>query len=55
MLDTLNEQGTTILMVTHSHAHASRAQRIVNMLDGRVVPGPQPHVAAASAAATARG
>ena len=55
MLDTLNEQGATILMVTHSHAHASRAQRIVNMLDGRVVPGPQPHVAASTAAASARG
>ena len=37
MLDTLNQQGTTILMVTHSHEHASRAQRIVSMLDGRIV------------------
>jgi putative ABC transport system ATP-binding protein len=36
MLDTLNQQGTTILMVTHSHEHASRAQRIVSMLDGRI-------------------
>ena len=42
MLDTLNEQGATILMVTHSHEHASRAHRIVNMVDGRVVPGVQP-------------
>jgi putative ABC transport system ATP-binding protein len=38
MLTTLNEQGTTVLMVTHSPAHAARAQRIVNLLDGRVVP-----------------
>jgi putative ABC transport system ATP-binding protein len=38
MLETLNEQGTTILMVTHSPAHGARAHRIVNMLDGRVVP-----------------
>ena len=37
MLTTLNEQGTTVLMVTHSPAHAARAQRIVNLLDGRVV------------------
>jgi putative ABC transport system ATP-binding protein len=38
MLSTLNQQGTTILMVTHSPAHAHRAHRVVNMLDGRVVP-----------------
>jgi len=44
MLDTLNQQGTTILMVTHSHEHASRAHRIVNMLDGKVLPGVQPRV-----------
>jgi len=37
MLTTLNRQGTTILMVTHSHAHAERANRILNMLDGRLV------------------
>ena len=45
MLDTLNQQGTTILMVTHSHEHASRAHRIVNMLDGNVLPGVQPKMA----------
>jgi putative ABC transport system ATP-binding protein len=44
MLTTLNEQGATILMVTHSHSHAQRAHRIVHMLDGRIVP---PSVAAA--------
>jgi putative ABC transport system ATP-binding protein len=38
MLTTLNEQGATIMMVTHSPTHAERAHRIVNMLDGRVVP-----------------
>ncbi|HEX6998581.1 MAG TPA: ABC transporter ATP-binding protein [Gammaproteobacteria bacterium] len=38
MLNTLNEQGTTILMVTHSPSHAERAHRIVNLLDGRIVP-----------------
>jgi len=37
MLDTLNQQGATVLMVTHSHVNASRAHRIVNMLDGRIV------------------
>jgi len=38
MLTTLNEQGATILMVTHSPTHAERAHRQINMLDGRVVP-----------------
>ena len=38
MLTTLNEQGATILMVTHSPAHAERAHRIINFLDGRIVP-----------------
>jgi putative ABC transport system ATP-binding protein len=38
MLTTLNEQGTTVLMVTHSPTHAARAHRVVNLLDGRVVP-----------------
>jgi putative ABC transport system ATP-binding protein len=37
MLATLNQQGATILMVTHSPAHAERASRILNMLDGRLV------------------
>ena len=37
MLEGLNRKGSTILMVTHSPSHAARAQRIINMLDGRVV------------------
>jgi putative ABC transport system ATP-binding protein len=37
MLTTLHQQGATILMVTHSHAHTARANRILNMLDGRLV------------------
>jgi len=41
MLTTLNEQGTTVLMVTHSPTHAARAHRIVTLLDGRVVPANQ--------------
>ncbi len=38
MLATLNEQGATIIMVTHSPSHAGRAHRLINLLDGRVVP-----------------
>lgn len=41
MLGTLNEQGATVLMVTHSPNHAERAHRIVNLLDGRIVPASQ--------------
>jgi putative ABC transport system ATP-binding protein len=37
MLRSLNEEGTTILMVTHSSAHADYARRTVNLFDGHVV------------------
>ena len=33
----LNEEGTTILMVTHSAANAAFSSRIVNLLDGNIV------------------
>lgn len=36
MLREINEDGTTIVMVTHSPAHAAQAGRVVNMLDGQV-------------------
>ncbi len=37
MLQSLNQQGSTIIMVTHSPAHADYAGRIVHMLDGRIL------------------
>jgi putative ABC transport system ATP-binding protein len=37
MLQKLNSEGSTIVMVTHSPAHADYAGRVVNMLDGRVL------------------
>ena len=37
MLQNLNREGSTIVMVTHSPAHADYAGRVVNMLDGRVL------------------
>jgi putative ABC transport system ATP-binding protein len=37
MLQQLNGEGSTIVMVTHSPAHADYASRVVNMLDGRVL------------------
>jgi putative ABC transport system ATP-binding protein len=37
MLQQLNAEGSTIVMVTHSPAHADYASRVVNMLDGRIL------------------
>jgi putative ABC transport system ATP-binding protein len=37
MLRQLNQEGSTIVMVTHSAAHADYATRIVQMLDGRIL------------------
>jgi len=37
MLRSLNEEGTTIVMVTHSPSHADYAHRTVNLFDGHVV------------------
>jgi putative ABC transport system ATP-binding protein len=37
MLRSLNGDGTTIVMVTHSPAHADYAHRTVNLFDGHVV------------------
>ena len=37
LLTELNEEGTTVVMVTHSHSHAEYAHRIVNLFDGAIV------------------
>jgi putative ABC transport system ATP-binding protein len=37
MLQKLNKEGTTIIMVTHSPEHASFANRTINLLDGQVI------------------
>ena len=42
MLETLNRQGATILMVTHAPQYAARAHRAIEMLDGRIVPSGAP-------------
>jgi putative ABC transport system ATP-binding protein len=36
ILEKINEEGTTIVMVTHSPAHAARASRTVGLLDGAI-------------------
>jgi putative ABC transport system ATP-binding protein len=37
LLTELNQQGTTIVMVTHSPSHAKYAHRFVHLLDGSIV------------------
>jgi putative ABC transport system ATP-binding protein len=37
ILKSLNREGATIVMVTHSPSHADIAKRVVNMLDGRII------------------
>ena len=37
LLTELNNEGTTIVMVTHSQKDASVAQRVVNLFDGQIV------------------
>jgi putative ABC transport system ATP-binding protein len=37
ILKSLNNEGATIVMVTHSASQADQAKRVVNMLDGRIV------------------
>lgn len=38
LIGTLHDNGKTILVVTHSDAVAARAQRIIHIRDGRIVP-----------------
>ena len=37
MLGQLHDQGTTIVMVTHSPSYAEHSQRIIHLLDGNIV------------------
>jgi putative ABC transport system ATP-binding protein len=37
MLRTINAEGTTVVMVTHSPSHAAQASRTLDLLDGRIV------------------
>ena len=37
ILQRLNDEGATIIMVTHSPSHADLARRRIDMLDGQVV------------------
>ncbi len=37
LLDSLNKEGTTIIMVTHSQRDASYSRRIVHLFDGQII------------------
>ena len=37
LLTSLNEAGTTIIMVTHSPSHAEYSQRVIHLFDGQIV------------------
>lgn len=39
MLQDLNSEGTTIVMVTHSQSHADQAKRVISLLDGAITTG----------------
>jgi putative ABC transport system ATP-binding protein len=45
LLKKLNQEGSTIIMVTHSAEHADYAQRRINLFDGKVVAQSQMSIA----------